>query len=70
MHEHLSADSSPEILLDWLHTDGWSLGHKSVGDEWHVTGSKGDRHIRGIGKTIEEAWFKATEQAMLQHASS
>jgi hypothetical protein len=57
-----NADSSPDIVLDWLHEEGWSLKHATIDGQWQVTGSKGSQIIRALGATLEEAWLKATEQ--------
>jgi hypothetical protein len=57
-----NADSSPEIVLDWLHNEGWSLKHANVDGQWQVTGSKGAKYINAIGATLEEAWLRATEK--------
>lgn len=57
-----NADSSPDIVLDWLHDEGWSLKHAAIDGRWQVTGCKGTHIIRALGATLEEAWLKATEQ--------
>lgn len=54
-------ESSAEIVLDWLHEEGWSLSHAAVQDGWEVTGTNGQRTIRATGTTLEEAWMRATE---------
>lgn len=60
-----NADSSPDVVLDWLHDQGWSINHAVQDGKWHVTGTKGSHQIRTIGATLEEAWLHATEQARL-----
>lgn len=60
--------SSGDIVLDWLHDAGWNLGHTAQDGQWLVTGSKGGKQIRATGKTLEEAWLRATEQARLHDA--
>jgi hypothetical protein len=53
-------ESSAEIVLDWLHDEGWSLSHTTVNGVWEVTGYNGDRTVKAQGTTLEEAWMKAT----------
>jgi hypothetical protein len=53
-------ESSGEIVLDWLHEEGWSLSHTTTNGVWEVTGVNGERIVKAQGATLEEAWMKAT----------
>jgi hypothetical protein len=62
--------SSADVVLDWLHEEGWNLAHAGQEGECVVTGSKSGKSIRTTGKTLEEARLLATEQARLHDAQS
>lgn len=64
-----TADSTPDVVLDWLHEEGWSMVHTHLADEWNVTGVRGTQQITAQGKTLEEAWLRATEAARQQEPS-
>ena len=63
-----TADSSPDVVLDWLHDQGWSISHSVQNGEWIVIGTKGTQQMRTVGTTLEEAWLQATEKARLHDA--
>ena len=65
MRPTLAKDSSPDVVLDWLHDQGWSIDHTSQGGEWIVVSTRGTQQLRTTGKSLEEAWLRATEQASL-----
>jgi hypothetical protein len=54
-----SADES----FDRLRRDDWSVGDTGWGSGWFVTGTNGENAIRAAGRTREEAWWRACEQA-------
>ncbi len=56
-------ESSGEIVLDWLHEEGWTVAHAQRNGEWIVEANKNNRQIKTTGKTLEQAWYRATEQA-------
>jgi len=58
-------ESSGEIVLDWLHDEGWSVAHAKRNGEWTVVATRGNQQIKTWGKSLEEAWYRATEQARL-----
>jgi hypothetical protein len=58
-------ESSGEIVLDWLHQEGWTVAHSQCNGEWSVEAIKGIQRIKTIGTTLEHAWYRATEQAKL-----
>lgn len=62
----ITADSTPDIVLDWLHDNGWSIQHKFENGYWSVQCSKDDRLIRTRGLTLEEAWLHAVKDAESQ----
>ena len=62
----ITADSTPDIVLDWLHDNGWSIQHKFENGYWSVQCSKADQLIRTRGLTLEEAWLHAVECAESQ----
>ncbi|MGC3971124.1 MAG: hypothetical protein QM775_28440 [Pirellulales bacterium] len=57
-----SPESSGEIILDWLHEEGWTVVHSQRNDEWIIEATKGDRRVESSGTTLEEAWFRAIKQ--------
>jgi hypothetical protein len=46
-----------------LRRAGWSVGDTGSGVGWLVTGTNGENAIRATGRTREEAWWRAGEQA-------
>lgn len=56
-------ESSGEIVLDWLHSEGWTVEHRETCGRWMVTGFKDDMKINATGGSLEEAWLSATAQA-------
>jgi hypothetical protein len=65
-----NADSTPDVVLDWLHDEGWSVDHSHREGVWSVVATRGSQHIKVIGKTLEEAWYLATEQARHQNTAT
>lgn len=61
-----NGDSTADVVLDWLHEEGWSIDHSNQNGVWIVTGTRGSQKIRTTGGSLEEAWMRATEQAQLQ----
>jgi len=51
--------------LDWLHDNGWTLGHTAEDGVWLILGKKGSKLIRASGGTLEDACMNAVEQARL-----
>jgi hypothetical protein len=60
---HTPSDDS----FDRLHRAGWSVGHVGLGPEharvWLVTGSNGENRVEARGRTLDEAYWPACEQA-------
>ena len=46
-----------------LHRAGWSAGHARFGRTWAVYGTNGENVIDAAGATLEEAYWRACEQA-------
>ncbi|HQR06439.1 MAG TPA: hypothetical protein PLN21_06430 [Gemmatales bacterium] len=63
----LTSDSTPDVVLDWLHENGWSMSHGIVHGIWTVSGTRGNQHIKAEGRSLEEAWLLATELACNNH---
>ena len=59
----LTPESSPDVVLDWLHENGWSISHGMEQGHWTVSGTRGSQHIKAQGSSLEEAWLRATELA-------
>lgn len=62
-------ESSPELILEWLHTDGWTMGHLYQDEEWIVTGFRANQTFRVSGKSLEDAWYQATQQVRAHELS-
>jgi len=60
-----SPESSGEIVLDWLHDEGWTVAHSLRNGEWVIEAARSSQRISTTGTTLEEAWYRATEQARL-----
>ena len=59
----LAPDSTPDVVLDWLHENGWSMSHSLEHGHWTVSGTRGSQHIKAEGSSLDEAWLHATELA-------
>jgi hypothetical protein len=54
---------TPDEALDRLHRAGWSVGDTRAGRTWCVSGTNGENVIFATGRTQQEAWARACEQA-------
>ncbi len=46
-----------------LKTAGWSVGFVGYGHWWQVDGSNGENRIEAYGRTLDEAYWRACQQA-------
>jgi hypothetical protein len=50
-----------------LKAAGWSVGYVGVGSHrslvWQVTGTNGENRVEGHGRTLNEAYWRACQQA-------
>ena len=58
-----NAELSGEIIMDWLHKEGWTVAHSKRNGGWVTQATKGSKRISTSGITLEEARSRATEEA-------
>ena len=52
-------------VLDWLHNNGWTLGHTAEDGVWLILGKIGSMLMRASGSTLEDACMNAVNQTRL-----
>ncbi len=58
-----SISPTPDESHHRLKKSGWSIGYVSFGPLWLVSGTNGENVIQAYGKSLDEAYWRACEQA-------